>query len=387
MTSRALRVLHVIDSLWGGGAELSLLAYLHAASHEREVGHRVVALRGDELTRKAAADLPVPAVLGSPRTRPRWSDARLVQAQIDEFRPDVVNSTLVRATLAAGRATARSEVPLIVTLTAVAYDVDSVHGSLKRRLGIRLFHALHRMALRRGNVTVHALSQPVADRGVELFGLDPTRVKVVPYLRPDPAIGVFFGREEMRRRMRVAQGDPVLVYTAREHPIKGHVALLEASALVRRRWPSLRVILAGPPGEATHAIDAAIARLELEDAVLRLGNRSDVPDLLAASDLFVSPSESEGLGASVIEAMGMGLPVVAVDNGGIREVVGEEHPGLVPNGDVEELAARIGLFLGDEALQNEVARAGRSRFEDKFEVTTNLWRYRQMYEEAAGVSD
>lgn len=384
VTMRRLRVLHVIDSLWGGGAEVSMLMYLEVAGRQPGTEHRAVILRGDDRTRDAAARLPVETVVGPPAARPHWSDSRRVRSEIADFRPDLVHSVLFRSTLAAGRATAWSGIPMLVTLTSVAYEIDELAGvgSHKARLGLRLSHALHRLVLRRKLVTVRAVSQPVADRAIEIFGLDPMGITVVPDLRPDPARRVAAKPGEIRRRLGLGADDPVLIYIAREHQIKHHLALLEAAAVLLRRRPALRVILAGPPGNATPSIDAAITRQGLGDAVLRLGHRDDVADLLEASDLFVSTSTSEGLGAAVIEALGMGLPVVAVDNPGIREVLGSDHPGLVPGGDTNELASRIDRFLDDAQLRAEVSRAGRSRFLDLFEIEHNTPRIDQVYRQA-----
>ncbi|HSM01063.1 MAG TPA: glycosyltransferase [Acidimicrobiia bacterium] len=381
-TMRALRVLHVIDSLWGGGAEMSLVFYVHAVGQERGVEHRVVALRGDKLTREAATGLPVPAVVGSPRPGPQWSDAALVRTQVAEFRPDLVTSTLVRATFAAGRALAGSRVPLLVALTSVAHDVDDVHGSVKRRVGIRLSHAAHGFTLRRRRVSIRAVSRPVAERAIGMFRLDPEAVFVVPDLRPDLRSRVTAGRAALRHRLGVAEHSSVLAYTAREHPIKDHATLLAAVARLLDDRPSLRLLLAGPSGAATDAIDRAVERLGLGRAVLRLGLRDDVPDLLAAADLFVSSSMSEGLGASVIEAMGMGLPVVAVDNPGIREVLGGRHPGLVPAGDEIAMADRVKKFLDDESLSSEASRIGSARFRETFDVSRNAWRHEEVFRRA-----
>jgi glycosyltransferase involved in cell wall biosynthesis len=383
MTADRLRVLHVIDSLWGGGAEVSTLIYLRHADQDPDIDHRAIILRGDEPTRRAAADLPVAVTLGPPEGRPRWGDARLLRDAIAEFQPHLVHATLFRSTLAAGRATMRSKTPVLVTLTSVSYDVDDLWGSFKRRFGLRLSHWLHGIILRSDRVSVHALTLPVAERAGALFRLDPLKMAVFPYLRPDPLSLVSVDPPEVRRRLGVAAEDPILIYTAREHPVKDHITLLEATARLRRSHPRLRLLLAGPPGTATPAIDDAVARLDLSGTVLRLGQRDDVADLLSASDLFVSTSVSEGLPGAISEAMGAGVPVVAVDNPGVREALGAEHPGLVAQSDIPALAERIDRFLTDDALRAALSQEGRDRFTSLFEVEANLWRYSRLYQQTA----
>jgi glycosyltransferase involved in cell wall biosynthesis len=310
-----------------------------------------------------------------------------VRDEIAEFKPDLVHATLFRSTLATGRATSKSKTPVLVTLTSVYYEVDDLKGSLKRRFGLRFSHMVHGVILRRDRVSIHAVSRPVADRAGDVFRLDPQKMEVVPDLRTDPKKLISVDRNQMRRRLGISVDDPVLIYTAREHPIKDHVALLEATALVRRSYPGLRVLLAGPPGTATPAIDDAVTRLDLGNTVLRLGQREDVADLLAASDLFVSTSASEGLGASIIEAMGMGLPVIAVDNPGVREVLGVGYRGLVAQDDTTALAKRIDSFLADDALRTTLSHEGRERFMSLFEIEANRWRIRSLYELTARLRD
>jgi glycosyltransferase involved in cell wall biosynthesis len=371
-----VRVLHVVDSLWGGGAEVSMLSYLKVVGNRADTVHRAVVLRGDPPSREAAAGLPVSIAFGPSRPGIRWADARLIRSQFADFEPDLVHSVLFRSTLAAARATGPSRIPMLVTLTSVAYEIDDLASapSMRARLGLRASHAIHGLILRGKRVSIRAVSQPVADRAVGVFRIDPEAIAVIPDLRADPRESVTAEPAELRRRLGIAEDAPVLVYMAREHPIKDHGSLLEAVALLLEDRPGLQVLLAGAPGAATRSIDQAIDGLGLEGTVIRLGHRDDVPDLLAASDVFVSSSTSEGLGASAIEAMGMGLPVVAVDNPGIREVLGETHPGLVPRGDRAGFADRVRRFLNDDSLRQSVSHNARSRFLEVFEIERNAWR-------------
>jgi glycosyltransferase involved in cell wall biosynthesis len=382
MTIPRLRILHVIDSLWGGGAEVSMAAYLRADGAHPNREHHLVALRGDGPTRDAASRLGIDTTLGPPGVRPRWSDIALIRDAVRRTRPDVVHCVLQRSTQATALALARSPTPMVVTLTSVAYEVEDRSGSIKRRVGTRLFHALHGIALRRHRVTIRAVSQPVADRACEIFGIDPTVVTVVPDLRTDPRELVTRSRAQVRRELSIPETAPVLISVGREHPVKDHVTLLDAAALLRTEIPDLRIVLAGPPGPAGPDIDAAITGHGLERTVVRLGYRDDVPDLLAASDLFVSASISEGLGAAVVEALGSGLPVVAVDNPGIREVLGADHPGMVPPRNAQALVSATSRLLADSDLRHRIGVEGRARFDRLFEMEANIDRIADVFRAA-----
>lgn len=149
---------------------------------------------------------------------------------------------------------------------------------------------------------------------------------------------------------------------------KGQRDLVAAAPLVLERHPDVRFVVAGE-GE----LRAELERLArpLGDRFQLLGERADVPDLLASFELFAFPSRFEGLCLAVIEAQAAGVPVVAAPVGGIRETVVDGETGwLVPPRDVEALAERISWVLehGEEA--GRVAAEARRRVRERFAVET-----------------
>jgi glycosyltransferase involved in cell wall biosynthesis len=377
--SDPIRVLHVIDQLSGGGAEVSLVEYLSNAAADGRVTHELIALNGRAETVEVAKLLPWEVTVAPPGRRPRPSDVRYVRDGIARFRPDLVHCTLVRSTFATSAALRGHDLPMLVSLTSVHYDVEDAAGSLKQRLGLRLSHTIHGVLLRRSRVRFHAVSQPVADKAVEVFGLDPGRISVIPRGRPDPRLRLTATREEVRQRESIPLDAPVIITVAREHLIKNHLALLEAADMLRRDLPGLRVVLVGGASTGSAVIDQAIREKSLTDVVLRLGHRDDVPDLLGASDLFVSTSISEGLPGAIVEAIGIGLPVVAFDVSGVSDVLEEGHPGLVPFGDVDGLARRIDETLADPDRRKDLGSAARRRFEESFEISGYVRRVGDLY--------
>ena len=163
---------------------------------------------------------------------------------------------------------------------------------------------------------------------------------------------------------RFASGTRVLDGTivgnvARLAEQKDHRTLLEAAALVHRRRPDVRFAIAGE-GELREELDERAQ--EIGDHVVMLGNRSDVPDLLASFAVFAFPSRYEGLCLSVLEAQAAGVPVVATPVGGIRETVVDGETGyLVPVGNAEALAERIVYVLDHPDEARRVADEARRR--------------------------
>lgn len=181
--------------------------------------------------------------------------------------------------------------------------------------------------------------------------------------------------------------DPAVPHTvltvARLDPQKGLHDLVAAAALV----PEARVMVVGE-GPERPALETEIARLGLGDRVHLLGFRSDVPDLLAASDLFVLPSLFEGLPLSILEAMAAGKPVVATAIGGNDEAVVDGATGLlVPPGDPQALADAIRALLRDPERRRRLGEAGRRRAEAEFSATAMVRRIAAIYDELLAASD
>jgi len=98
-----------------------------------------------------------------------------------------------------------------------------------------------------------------------------------------------------------------------------------------------------------------------------LGHREDVPEILAAADVFAFPSLWEGLGGALIEAMALGLPIVASDVPAIREVVDEgANARLVPPADPPALAEALARLLGDARLRSSYGERSREIFLERF---------------------
>ena len=140
---------------------------------------------------------------------------------------------------------------------------------------------------------------------------------------------------------------------------KGHRTLLAAVPAVLERHPEVRFAVAGD-GELREELEE-LAR-QFEDHVVMLGNRPDVPDLLASFAVFAYPSQFEGLCLAVIEAQAAGVPVVATPVGGIRETVVDGVTGLlVPPDDAAALAGAIIRLLDDPDEARRLAESARAR--------------------------
>lgn len=179
-----------------------------------------------------------------------------------------------------------------------------------------------------------------------------------------------------------ADGPAVLV--ARLAPEKDLPNLMQAAALLMRQDPSFRLLIAGG-GPCIEETRQSIGQLGLTGHVELLGERSDIPAILARSSLFVLPSKTEGISLTLLEAMACGLPVVATRAGGNGEVVQDGQTGwLVPVGDPEQLASAIQRLRRDPSEARRFGAAGRARVESEFNVVRMVREYEALYEEVLG---
>lgn len=144
---------------------------------------------------------------------------------------------------------------------------------------------------------------------------------------------------------------------------KGFDLLIEAAAQVCPSYDDMVVLICGPTESSAYreALLARIGQLGLEQRIRFLGRRDDLPEVMAQCDLFVLSSRREGHPYVLLEAMACDLPVVASNCGGVEETLREGETGfVVPIGDVDALADRLALLLGDATLRKSMgAAAGR----------------------------
>ncbi len=169
---------------------------------------------------------------------------------------------------------------------------------------------------------------------------------------------------------------------------KGHRYLIEAAASIVSQYSNWHLLVIGD-GELGEELQAQTDRLGLGEHIHFLGNRHDVPDLLAASDLFVLPSLWEGLPMALIEAMATGLPIVATQvSGTIQVMVPDETGILVPPGEAQKLTEAVLQILSDSERALAMGAAARRRVEEEFsaqkQADEHLALYHRLLQEEAG---
>jgi glycosyltransferase involved in cell wall biosynthesis len=191
---------------------------------------------------------------------------------------------------------------------------------------------------------------------------------------------------QIRREFNISEKDILIGTVGQLIPWKGHRYLLEAAKIVKERASNIKFLIVGdevPEGSGYRKeLEGFSLKLGLKEDVIFTGFREDIPDVMAAIDIFVLPSINEPFGRVIIEAMAMGKPVVATNSGGVPEIVVDGEIGyIVPIKDAMALAERINELINNREKREEMGRAGRKRVEEMFTIEKNVGAVERLYED------
>jgi glycosyltransferase involved in cell wall biosynthesis len=171
-------------------------------------------------------------------------------------------------------------------------------------------------------------------------------------------------RVAIRRKLGLPEQAHLIAVVGTLKRQKGHSYLIEAASSLVSEYLELHILFIGD-GDLSEELQAQTRAAGLDQHIHFLGSRYDVPDLLAASDYFVLPSLWEGLPMALIEAMASGLPIVATDVSGTRQVLTHGETGfVVPPGDAQRLKEAIHYLLSDPPQARALGAAAQRRIED-----------------------
>lgn len=381
---QALRLLFVVDSLDTGGAERSMAEFLPRLD-AYGLTPSVVCLRaGQWPLEKEIVTAGIPVLHLAPAGMVGWT--RQMRRLVRHERPDLVCTVLFQSDVTGRVACIGTGTPVLSTVATTTYSPGRMGNPDVSAWKVSAVRVLDGLTSRYLTSHHHAVSEAAKADTVAALGVPATRISVVPRGRDPGRLG---RRSEARRnRVRSELGldptQPVIIAVGRQEWAKGHSHLLRAVVSLREEYPDLVTLIAGRPGAAAERLKALGRELGLGGALRILGDRADVPDLMSASDIFVLPSEYEGLPGVAIEAMALDLPVVASDLPSIREVVVARETGLlVPSRDPVALADAIGRLVGDPTERSRLGKAGRDRFEDRFQLDVAAAAMARLFREVA----
>jgi len=177
-------------------------------------------------------------------------------------------------------------------------------------------------------------------------------------------------------------GGKLIVLVGNMHTdVKGHPLLIQAAAEVVREFPKTRFVFAGD-GALRSELEDQVARLGLQENVLFLGRRNDVPEILACCDIGVLPSKAEGLPNAVLEYLAAGLPTVASNVGGNAEIIQDGQNGLLfPSDNAQALGQALLRLLREPEFASALGRAGQDHVRKNLSFDRMIDQVDKMYSE------
>jgi glycosyltransferase involved in cell wall biosynthesis len=263
---------------------------------------------------------------------------------------------------------------------------DVICGVLLARLtGVKCIAHLHQncgtwepsvyhWALRQADGII-AVSQFTAQFAVTVAGCRPERIYIAHNGVDSSRWNPDTDGSSIRREFDIAPDAPVFAIISRVDPWKGHELLLGALHKLKNELPNFKLLIVGKDQyyldlfrhSYVEVLRERVEALGLSKQVIFTGQRSDVQTIMAACDLYTMPSSEEPFGLAFAEAMAMNKAVIALDEGGTREVVENGKSGLLsPPQDIEQLAENILTLVNNPARCKQMGEYGRKRVEDYF---------------------
>jgi sugar transferase (PEP-CTERM/EpsH1 system associated) len=370
-----LRILHILNRLDKGGTELAILK-LMAGLNDGQFEHRLASLRGMDLQLESIP-LPGGSLLAAGETEsgfqfPLFRLASLMRA----YRPHIVHSRNWGA-IEAIPAARLARVPVAIH-SEHGYELDMLAGLPRRR---RIFRrAVYEMA-----DAVFAVTNELRDYHARQAWVSSHRIRVIyngvdtHRFSPRPDLRVF-----LRRKFCLPENRFLVGTVGRMVPIKDHPTLLRAVETLISSGIDAHALLVGSGPESNNNQLLVKSSQKLNGRVTFVGDSNEVPELLNTMDAFAVTSISEGMSNTLLEAMSVGLPVIATSVGGNTEVIEAIHSGwLFSPRDAETLASRLALLASSPELREQYGAASRQRVVEHFTLDRMLDSYRALYLELA----
>lgn len=363
-----MRLAIIIDTLLVGGAQKLVVSFIEAQATQ-EIETTVISLS----TASSPIIVEVLRATGvrviTYPSRSLFDLSRLINLirffKNEKF--DLIHTHLTYSNILGCLSGYFSKTPVIVSLHSVASD--------KRRFSSQLSR-IEELFVRNIALRIVAVGYAVAAANKKRF--TGRRIEIIPNGTPTFNLVSSEFRQEIRNEFSMHGSTIILISVGRFAVPKGYDDMVDAFRILHERNPHTMLILVGKGSLIDH-INNKISDLHLDDSVICLGERSDVPNLLVASDIYVSSSHREGLPVAILEAMMAGLPIISTAVGDIPHIVTEDVGFLVPPHNPERLADTIFELINSPDKIRAMGKAARARAIKEYSIDVWVTRMISLY--------
>lgn len=369
---KPFHILHVVHSLVIGGAERVVC---DLTRHFNGGGSRTFVCCLEELGEfgKDLIEEGIPVRVFKRRPGIDYRLIRSMRRLYGEWKIDLVHAHQYTPYFYAAAACLGSSVPRAVFTEHGRHQPDHVRP---KRI---VFNQVLRLVTR----AYTAVSDFTRQSLIEFEKMPRSRIRVIYNGVRDSGREELPTKEESRKKLGIGMDRKVVLSIGRMDPVKDFETLIRAFAAVVRDIPHVMLLIAGGgDGRYTDELRRYAVCSGIGDRVTFLGSRRDIPDLLAACDVFTLTSITESASMTILEAMAAGRPVVATRTGGNPELVVHGDSGyLVPVGDHRGVSEALTRIMACPDLLRKMENAGRARFQELFTLDKTLTAYKELYEE------
>ena len=344
--NRPIHVMHIIDSMTFGGAEV-LLRDLTRALLARDIRVSVCYNTHGPIAQEIAAmEVSIMRLSHFGRVDPLLLGR--IFTRIRQNKPDIVHTHLFKSDLHGRLAARMAGVPVVIS------TLHNCHNWARNPILGNLYGANARLADH-----LIAVSDEVRDYSIRYTHVDPKKTTTIANAIP---LARFENKraegQKIREEFNVPENSPLLGIVARLTEQKDHDNFLHAAQRILQDAPEARFLIVGD-GPLAESLKALAATLKIQNSVIFTGNRKDIPSVLAALDILVFSSRWEGLPVALLEGLASSLPVVATNVGGVPGVIQHGVTGLlVPPSNPDALASSCLSLIKDTSLRGKIAQAG-----------------------------
>jgi len=370
-----VRLVCLIGQLTYGGSERQLYLMLKHLESGRFERHVVVfnSSAAEEYVRPLE-DSGIRVWRVPPRCRSIISRVLYLTRLLAHIKPHVVHSWTVHDNAYAGLVGAIVRSPVRIGSMRGSWSSAGVEGldQVSRFLNLRTVPTLV--------VNAHSIARDLLSHGVA-----GSRIVIMRNaFEPVQNCIEESSREVVEAELGVVPGRRFVLIVGNLKAVKNHLLFIEAMSLVTRRFPAVCGVIVGRPSSSEPELPGIlrdrVRELGLEEIIVFAGFRQNVLRLLVHAAAFCMTSDQEGSPNAILEAMSVGIPIVATRVGGVPELVADGVSGLlVERGDVEGMADALGKVLADEKLAARLGTAGRLSVERRFEVRRTASRFAALY--------
>lgn len=301
-----------------------------------------------------------------------------IEKLTEEIKPDVIHASLFRSVYVSRKLKQKVKIPLVNSFTSNSYvNTRYKNLSVVRRIKLKYIEWLDRRSAKHADFFI-SNSEVIKQNNSKVLGISPHKIHVIPRGRDSRLFEANKIDVNLLKKKMGLEGKRLLLNVGRLIESKGQEDLIKAFAEISKKNIDVVLLIAGE-GKFRRHLEERILRLGLSEKVVLLGNRKDIPELLAISNLFVFPTYLEGLPGSLIEAMMSGIPIICSDIPENKECVPEGGAAFFTAGNINELEELINNSLDNPYYLKAASQKAYKFAVQNFELEKISRDYEEMY--------